>query len=36
MACADKALATLTADGTLTALGKKYLQVYLSVPTIKP
>jgi polar amino acid transport system substrate-binding protein len=34
--CADKALATLNSNGTLAALEKKYLQVYLSVPTIKP
>ncbi|MGI8446977.1 MAG: ABC transporter substrate-binding protein [Streptosporangiaceae bacterium] len=34
--CVDKALTTLNRNGTLAALGKKYLQVYLSVPTIKP
>jgi polar amino acid transport system substrate-binding protein len=34
--CADKALATLNKNGTLAALEKKYLQIYLSVPTIKP
>ncbi len=34
--CADKALATLNRNGTLAALEKKYLQVYLTVPTIKP
>jgi polar amino acid transport system substrate-binding protein len=34
--CVDKALATLNRNGTLAALEKKYLQVYLSVPTIKP
>jgi len=34
--CVDKALSTLNRGGTLTALQKKYLQVYLSVPTIKP
>ncbi len=34
--CVDKALATLKRNGTLAALEKKYLQVYLSVPTIKP
>jgi hypothetical protein len=32
----DKALATLNRNGTLASLEKKYLQVYLSVPTIKP
>ncbi len=36
VACVDKALATLNRNGTLAALEKKYLQVYLSVPTIKP
>jgi len=34
--CADKALATLNKNGTLAALEKKYLGIYLSVPTIKP
>ncbi len=34
--CVDKALATLNRTGTLAGLEKKYLQVYLSVPTIKP
>jgi polar amino acid transport system substrate-binding protein len=34
--CVNKALATLHSNGTLTSLQKKYLQVYLSVPTIKP
>jgi polar amino acid transport system substrate-binding protein len=34
--CVDKALATLKDNGTLAGLAKKYLQVYLSVPTIKP
>jgi polar amino acid transport system substrate-binding protein len=34
--CVDKALATLNRNGTLAGLEKKYLQVYLSVPTIKP
>ena len=36
VACVNKALATLNRNGTLAALEKKYLQVYLSVPTIKP
>ena len=36
VACVDKALATLNRNGTLAGLEKKYLQVYLSVPTIKP
>jgi polar amino acid transport system substrate-binding protein len=34
--CVDKALATLHHNGTLAALQKKYLQVYLSVPTLQP
>ena len=36
VSCVNQALATLTSNGTLAALQKKYLQVYLSVPTIKP
>jgi polar amino acid transport system substrate-binding protein len=34
--CVNKALATLKANGTLAAISKKWLQIYLSVPTIKP
>ncbi len=34
--CVDKALAMLTSNGTLKTLQTKYLQAYLSVPTIKP
>jgi polar amino acid transport system substrate-binding protein len=34
--CVNKAIATLKANGTLASLQKKYLQAYLSVPTIKP
>jgi polar amino acid transport system substrate-binding protein len=34
--CADKALTTLTSNGTLHRLAQRYLQVYLSVPVIKP
>jgi polar amino acid transport system substrate-binding protein len=34
--CVNRALSALRANGTLAALGQKYLQVYLSVPTIKP
>ncbi len=34
--CVNKALATLKSNGTLAALQKKYLQIYLSVPNIKP
>jgi polar amino acid transport system substrate-binding protein len=36
VSCVNQALATLTSNGTLTALQKKYLQVYLTVSTIKP
>jgi polar amino acid transport system substrate-binding protein len=34
--CVNRALATLASNGTLTALAKKYLQVYLTIPVIKP
>jgi polar amino acid transport system substrate-binding protein len=34
--CVNQAIATLKSNGTLAALQKKYLQIYLSVPTIKP
>jgi polar amino acid transport system substrate-binding protein len=34
--CVNKAIATLKANGTLQSLQKQYLQIYLSVPTIKP
>jgi polar amino acid transport system substrate-binding protein len=34
--CVNKAIATLKANGTLAALQQQYLQIYLSVPTIKP
>jgi len=36
VACVNKALATLTSNGTLTALQKRYLGIYLHFPTIKP
>jgi len=36
VSCVNKALTTLRSNGTLQSLQKKYLQVYLSVPTIKP
>jgi polar amino acid transport system substrate-binding protein len=36
VSCVNKAIATLKASGTLAALQKKYLQDFLSVPTIKP
>jgi polar amino acid transport system substrate-binding protein len=36
VSCVNRALATLKTNGTLTRLQKQYLQVYLSVPTIKP
>jgi polar amino acid transport system substrate-binding protein len=34
--CVNKAIATLNSNGTLQQLQKKYLQIYLTVPTIKP
>jgi polar amino acid transport system substrate-binding protein len=34
--CVNKALATLRSNGTLARLQTKYLQIYTSVPTIKP
>jgi polar amino acid transport system substrate-binding protein len=34
--CVNKALATLRSNGTLAQLQSKYLQIYTSVPTIKP
>jgi polar amino acid transport system substrate-binding protein len=34
--CVNKAIATLKSNGTLQALQKQYLQIYLTVPTIKP
>ena len=34
--CVNKAIAKLKANGTLAALQKKYLQIYLTVPTITP
>ena len=34
--CVNKALATLRSNGTLARLQSKYLQIYTSVPTIKP
>jgi polar amino acid transport system substrate-binding protein len=36
VSCVNKALSTLKANGTLAALQKQYLQVYLTVPTIQP
>jgi polar amino acid transport system substrate-binding protein len=36
VSCVNRAVAKLKADGTLAALQKKYLQLYLSVPTLKP
>ena len=36
VACVNKALTTLTSNGTLHSLAKRYLQIYLSVPVIKP
>jgi polar amino acid transport system substrate-binding protein len=34
--CVNKAIATLKANGTLAGLQKKYLQIYRTVPAIKP
>jgi polar amino acid transport system substrate-binding protein len=36
VACVNKALTTLKANGTLEKLQKQYLQIYTSVPTIQP
>lgn len=36
VSCVNKALATLTSNGTLHRLQQQYLQVYLKVPEIKP
>jgi polar amino acid transport system substrate-binding protein len=36
VSCVNKAIAKLRANGTLAALQKKYLQIYLTVPKIKP
>jgi polar amino acid transport system substrate-binding protein len=36
VSCVNQALATLKSNGTLATLQKKYLQIYLAVPTITP
>jgi len=36
VSCVNKAIATLKAGGALAALQTRYLQIYLTVPTIKP
>ena len=36
VSCVNGAITTLKSNGTLTSLQKKYLQIYLSVPTIQP
>jgi polar amino acid transport system substrate-binding protein len=36
VACVNSAIASLQSDGTLSALQKKYLDIYLHFPTIKP
>jgi polar amino acid transport system substrate-binding protein len=36
VSCVDKALSELKSDGTLRRLQRKYLSIYLGVPTIKP
>jgi len=34
--CVNKAIAALKANGTLHQLQQKYLQIYLTFPTIQP
>jgi polar amino acid transport system substrate-binding protein len=34
--CVNKAIRTLTSNGTLAALQKQYLKIYTSVPTLEP
>jgi len=36
VSCVNKAITALRSNGTLAALQKKYLQIYLRVPVIKP
>ena len=36
VSCVNKAIATLKGNGTLQALQKKYLGIYLRIPTIQP
>ena len=36
VSCVNKAIATLKSNGTLQQLQQKYLQVYLTFPTIQP
>jgi polar amino acid transport system substrate-binding protein len=36
VSCVNKAIATLKSNGKLAALQKKYLQIYLTFPTIQP
>jgi polar amino acid transport system substrate-binding protein len=36
VSCVNKAIAKLKANGTLAALQRKYLQIFLAVPTIRP
>lgn len=36
VSCVNRALKTLKSNGTLSALRKKYLRVYTSIPTIRP
>jgi hypothetical protein len=36
VSCVNKALSTLTSNGTISSIAKLYLQSYLSVPVIKP
>ena len=34
--CVNQAISKIAANGTLTELQNKYLQIYTSVPTIQP
>ncbi len=36
VSCVNKAITTLTKNGTLAALQKKYLKIYTTVPTLQP
>jgi polar amino acid transport system substrate-binding protein len=36
VSCVDKAITTITNNGTIASLTKKYLSIYTSIPTIQP
>jgi polar amino acid transport system substrate-binding protein len=36
VSCVNKALQYITSNGSLTSFSRKYLQVYNTIPTIKP